>query len=406
MIHICFCIQDSTGLYSKFVGTTMLSIFENTNTLPPSITAHIFHDNTLSVDNREKLSYVANQYGQIVKFYNVEETCADKIETINKLLPRAVKLRFTIGMYYRFFIPHILPPEIDKIIYLDGDLIVNLDINELWQYDLGDKVLGGIPTHFQKINPPPGDNKYEFNSGVLIMNMPAFRAEEENLNNSIKIISEDSKYVGNDQEILNHCFDRKILHLPIKFNRPVKWERRQKITQIQQRIYHFNGAESLRSFGLDMNDPFNRLWITYFIKTPWFNADSIGRLYATFQQMRNGMKNHILRVSAAMSGRERVFFVESKKLVAMKKFFSIRDDEEIILADNEKSLAKLIRDMQAAKGKKIFFIVNRTFMGKSFPFSELAKVGLAYGKDFLKGWELLSETQGEPFDSRPLIKAL
>ena len=29
MIHICFSLYDKSGSYSKFIGTTMLSIFEN-----------------------------------------------------------------------------------------------------------------------------------------------------------------------------------------------------------------------------------------------------------------------------------------------------------------------------------------------------------------------------------------
>ena len=35
MIHVCFGLYDKHGTYSKFTGTTMLSIFENSNTPPP-----------------------------------------------------------------------------------------------------------------------------------------------------------------------------------------------------------------------------------------------------------------------------------------------------------------------------------------------------------------------------------
>ena len=34
MIHVCFGLYDKNGTYSKFTGTTMLSIFENLNTPP------------------------------------------------------------------------------------------------------------------------------------------------------------------------------------------------------------------------------------------------------------------------------------------------------------------------------------------------------------------------------------
>ena len=96
MIHVCFCMNDRTGHYSKFVGTAMLSIFENSNapSFPPSITIHLLHDNTLTTDNRNKFSYIAERYGQIVKFYNMEELCAHKIKEIADILPKANKMRF------------------------------------------------------------------------------------------------------------------------------------------------------------------------------------------------------------------------------------------------------------------------------------------------------------------------
>ena len=403
MIHVCFCMNDKTGLYSKFVGTTMLSLFDNTTA---AVTVHILHDNTLTDDNREKFNYLAGRYGQLVKFYNVEELCADRIEEINTLLPRAVKLRFTIGMYYRFFIPHVLPPDIERVIYLDGDLVVNLDIEKLWRIDLGDKIMGVVPTYFQKINLSPKEDMYEFNSGVLLMDMCALRAEDDNLKESIKIISEDTNYVGNDQEILNHCFQTRTLHLPIKFNRPVKWDRWQKITQIDNKIYHFNGAESIRSFGLNTKDPLNRLWLKYFLRTPWFNIDSIGRLYAEFQKIRSDAKNFALKVSAAVSDKKRAFFVAPDKIESMKKIFSIRDDEEIIPAEDESSLSKLLDAMKTFQGKYVFFITTKIFPKKSFPFKRLTEVGFVQNKDFLKSWELLSVANGEPFDTRPLVKVM
>ena len=34
MIHVCFCLHDATGRYSKFTGTAMLSMFDNHNPPP------------------------------------------------------------------------------------------------------------------------------------------------------------------------------------------------------------------------------------------------------------------------------------------------------------------------------------------------------------------------------------
>ncbi|MBR0061185.1 MAG: hypothetical protein IJP68_06855, partial [Selenomonadaceae bacterium] len=157
------------------------------------------HDNTLTQDNREKFIYLAGRYGQLVKFYNVEELCADKINEIEKLFPTASKTIFSIAMFYRFFIPELLPKNLEKAIYLDSDIIVNLDIAELWRTELGDKVLGVVPEVFNKVNAPAaftlvadGLVKAEdyFNSGVLLMNLTALRDEAETIKAGMKFIAE------------------------------------------------------------------------------------------------------------------------------------------------------------------------------------------------------------------------
>ena len=128
MIHVCFGLYDKDGRYSKFTGTTIASIFENTKS---KVTAHILHDDTLTDDNQDKFSYLAGQYNQQIKFYNVEKICADKIERIRQMMSSAAMFsRFTIGAVYRILAADLLPKDIDNTIYLDSDIIVNLDIKE------------------------------------------------------------------------------------------------------------------------------------------------------------------------------------------------------------------------------------------------------------------------------------
>ena len=79
-----------------------------------------------------------------MKFYNVAEFCADKIAKIKELFPTAAKTRYSIGMFYRFFIPQVLSPDIERTIYLDSDTIINLDITELWRVNLDYKPLGAV----------------------------------------------------------------------------------------------------------------------------------------------------------------------------------------------------------------------------------------------------------------------
>ncbi|MBR6711543.1 MAG: hypothetical protein IKI76_00935 [Selenomonadaceae bacterium] len=85
----------------------------------------------MTQDNREKFICIAERYNQLIEFYNVEGLCADRIKAIYQGFPNADKSRFTIGAFYQVFIPFVLPKDIEKAIYFDVDIIVNLDINEL-----------------------------------------------------------------------------------------------------------------------------------------------------------------------------------------------------------------------------------------------------------------------------------
>ena len=413
MIHVCFGLHDKTGRYSKFTGTAMLSMFENTNS---KITVHILHDNTLSTDNREKFIYLAGQYGQLVEFYNVEELCADKIAEYVNIVPSIKDSRVSIGAFYRLLTHRILPTDINKCIYLDSDIIVNLDISELQRVILGNKPLAAVPeifadsVGFERDTAPrkylltAGFVKKEdnFNSGVLVMNLKYFRDAEKDLINGVIFRGNHPECDCFDQDILNYLFSKKYVKLSNQFNKFSSGERYTKSNaEIRQVIYHYSGATWGNGVLLNTDDNLNRLWMKYFIKTPWFDEESIGRLYAGVQQLHVGLKQAMVNLSAIMSGKTRGFFVAPNDVDGLKRFFAIREDEEIILAENQDSLNKLIDAMNNSRGRKVFFI-----MLPNFPFKILIQAGFAPGKDFVNGFDFLSEAQGVPLNSYPLIQAM
>ena len=403
MIHVCFGLHDKTGRYSKFTGTAMLSLFDNTTS---EVTVHILHDNTLTQDNREKFIYLAGRYNQLVKFYNVEELCADKIKKFVELIPSIETSHFSIGTFYRLLMPKIIPADIEKIIYLDSDIVVNLDINELWNFNLKNKVLAGVSERACGTETQgmflcaSGIVKHEdyFNAGVLLINLKLFRNEEENIMRGVKFYGKQPECAFFDQDILNYCFAKRSLKLPPDFNVFVVHARRRQ-EPFGRKIYHYAGK--INSFTLGIRDDFYRLWMSYFIRTPFFDEDTVGRLYDGFRQIHVELKNSLAKISALMSGKTRAFFTLPHNVEATKEIFSVRDDEDIILAENQDSLQKLIDAMKLSQGKKLFFI-----MLPNFPFAALTQAGFVYGKDFVNGLEFLSEANGVPLDSYQLIQTM
>ncbi len=346
-------------------------------------------------DNREKFIQVAERYNQLVKFYNVEELFTNKIAEIEQTFPQLKSFHFSIATFYRFFIPQILPAEIEKVIYLDADIIVNLDLNELWEIELGDKPLGAVPNLFQikdekasiersmtsiyfcKSNfVKPEDY---FNAGVLLLNLKLLRNDTETLKSGIKFVAEQPTVQYFDQDVLNYCFSTTFLKLPVKFNRYVMLARPEEELTVEKKIYHYAGGKGV--LGLDINDPFNRLWWSYFIKTPWFGIDALTKIFQNVQ-------DSIIRFSAVLSGKTRAFIVEEENVEYIEKKFSVHDEEKVIVVDSksEQSLQSLINLVSISKGREIFFtgVLNID--------SKLKEKKFVEGKDFFNGIEFNSPT--------------
>ena len=351
----------------------------------------------MTQDNRDKFIYLAGQYGQLVKFYNVEELCADRLAEIRKCFPIADKTSFTIATFYRILIPFVFPSDVGKAIYLDSDLVVTLDINELWQIDIGNKSLGVVWSSQISLWGVVKEENY-FNAGVLLMNLEALRGEEETVRSGMKFFAENPQHVKwLDQDLLNYSFEGKTAKLPLKFNWQVHYWARPAKEIPGKKIYHYVGVK----FRINSKDLFDRLWMDYYVKTPWFDTDAIYRLYEGFQKLHVDFKQSMVNLSAAMSGKTRGFFILPNDVGWLKNFFSIRDDEEIILAENQESLNKLLDAMNASRGKKVFFI-----MLPKFPFQILTQAGFAEDKDFMNGLDFFSEAQNFPMSPWPLIQAM
>ena len=375
MIHVCFVLHDKTGHYSKFTGTTLTSIFKNT---PAQVTAHILHDDTLTDDNRDKFQYLADSYGQLVKFYNVEELCADKINKYIELVPSVKNSRVSSAAFYKFLIPEVLDADIEKVIYLDADIIVNLDLNELWKVELSDNPLAVVLEIDNGTSPSlasclcddgfVAEENY-FNSGMMIMNLKVLRGEEDNILRGIKFRGEHPKYRLFDQEIFNYCFETRTLKLPVRFNRLIKNMRVAGALSVGKEIYHYAGDEF--GLGLNMNDPFNRLWWSYFIRTAWFGVDTLDCIF-------KGATDSILKSSKESGGKRRVFIVDEAHAYQIERNFSVRDEEEVIVAaaESEDDFQRLIKLMSGSNGERLFFV------GISNVIPKLEGAGFIEGKDF------------------------
>ncbi|MDR0920356.1 MAG: glycosyltransferase, partial [Oscillospiraceae bacterium] len=136
--------------------------------------------------------------------------------------------RFSEVCFYMFKIFSLLPQGLDKCIYLDCDTLILKDLKELYDFDLGDNYVAGVPDIIRlgKFYGAPDPERYTFevqtldhyvNSGVLLWNLDKCRKDniEERL---ISFLTEKWNGHFHDQCVINAVCYPKIIDLPFKFN--------------------------------------------------------------------------------------------------------------------------------------------------------------------------------------------
>ena len=100
---------------------------------------------------------------------------------------------------------HNLVPELDKILYLDCDIIALQDIAELFNCEFTENQLFGACMDYvspQKAERIKVDYHEYFNSGVLLMNLKRMREIDFN-KYCIECLNDDELTIKNDQDLLN-----------------------------------------------------------------------------------------------------------------------------------------------------------------------------------------------------------
>ena len=196
MIHICFPLHDASGGYSKYAGTALCSLFEHTKA---GVGIHLIHDETLSAENHQRFLDLTNGYRQKIFFYKIPSCQFEKYSNLSG--------RFTIGTLFRLMMPDVLPGSIHRLIYLDADILVKMDIQELWEFDLHGNVLAARRDVREErwLCDVLGAVSHEeyFNAGVLLLDLDEIRRNYRLLDQCLQFFQAypDCQYA--DQDAMN-----------------------------------------------------------------------------------------------------------------------------------------------------------------------------------------------------------
>lgn len=134
---------------------------------------HYLHGPDLSLRDERCLAAMMKHGGGEIAFHRIRD------RELRGLPTRGFTRKAT---WYRVFLPELLP-SVDKILYLDSDLIVVDSLRALFDTDLSDNWVGAVTNVFQHnhVHRPgelglAGPHVY-FNAGVLLMNLDEMRRD-------------------------------------------------------------------------------------------------------------------------------------------------------------------------------------------------------------------------------------
>lgn len=266
ILHIALAFHDASGTYARHAGVTLQSLFSHTTA---RICVHILHDETLCAANRAKLCSICRQFGQQVIFYLVGMPKSAETIYTNHL---------TKGTLYRLMLASVLPASVEKVLYLDCDIIVELDVAEIWQFDLGNAPLAAVLDEgidqwsfslrgkVQSLGINLADY---YNSGLILFQMEFVRQTHDLL---LEMVVWSQRFPDNgfvDQNFLNYTFRNQYYQLGRQYNRlACSIATGEDFASRQPAIWHFAGEKPWQRVASD----WDILYWRYLLQTPWREA--------------------------------------------------------------------------------------------------------------------------------------
>lgn len=259
-LSVALCID---GGNVDQAAVTIASVVAHLSPGPP-IAFHVFHGEPPSrrsrrlealpvAPHRLSVHYVENRFRNLALFDHVTP---------------AALLRLQLGEFL---------PDLDRVLYLDADILAVADIRPLLATDLGDAVAGAVqdfglhaalaeeaitgrPDHMLHVRDALGwdpDNFLYVNSGVLLLDLTALRRERFGERAAQLVLDHPHRFRWRDQDAINLLLSGRVLLLDPRWNTMVWFLER------EPRRYHADMA----AVALQRRDP----WLLHFsgASKPW-----------------------------------------------------------------------------------------------------------------------------------------
>lgn len=202
------CTSD--GGYLPHTATMLHSLFSSNP--GERFRVVLLHGNQIEADDRERLKQLAAPFGAEIRCIRIVPERVQDFPSLH--LHRSV--------WYRLFLPDELP-QLDRILYLDSDLLVLDRLRPLWETALGSNLMACVPNPLYAFSPDMvkmlGLNSVReyLNSGVMLMNLAGMR-DEHALQQLLAYAKAHPQNPAQDQDAYSAVFHARCTMLPPRWN--------------------------------------------------------------------------------------------------------------------------------------------------------------------------------------------
>jgi len=213
------CATDQN--YVSYCGIMITSLFENNRDI--DLYVYIITDSPLTLKSLHKFDKLASKYNQHIEFVSVDKSIFEDYPTKDMSY-------WTVAMYYRLLAAELLPQTINRVLYLDCDIIITGSLKAFLEIDMNDFAIGAVDDAF--FNDKENNKRLQypcsysyFNSGVLLINLEYWRNHDIEKKCLDYLFSNYDKLSANDQDVLNAVLYDRTHFLPLTNNYQVLFKK-------------------------------------------------------------------------------------------------------------------------------------------------------------------------------------
>lgn len=273
------CSIDENYLDHLFVMLTSLFCSNRKNTF------HIFIIHNFLVETQKK---------NISQFFKGINSTFDLIYIDDTIIKEdaIVSGHISLSAYYRIYLPKILPLHINKVLYVDVDIVVKKDLGVLWEKSIVNHSHFAVEdkgfSDLYKQNLMMENNSKYFNSGILFINLNYWR--ENNIFEKCIIFLKNYKnrIQLHDQDVLNSILCNQWKELPYAYNAqesifrkdlPLYRNKNYLNAYFNPIIIHFTGGGHSKPWYKECRHELKNEYAYYYYKSKMFNNPIWIRLY-------------------------------------------------------------------------------------------------------------------------------